>query len=279
MADTATTEPGTAAIEASIVYAVDTGEKLVNQTMPHGDMSRVLTGTYEHHPMTIRNGRPLRDQFDLDVNGFVFVDHETAVSDFLDPEQIATVYTAEIERLVAEQSGAGRVVMFDHTVRSGDDKQRKEQLLREPVKSAHNDYTEVSAPRRVSEILPDEADELLKHRFAVIQVWRAIRNPIESDPLTICDSRSFDPSDLLRAERRYPHRVGETYRLSYNARHEWYYFPRMTRNEALVFKVYDSDESLTGRMTPHTSFTDPTSPPNAPPRESIEARAFAFFED
>jgi hypothetical protein len=279
MSETATIAGDSDAIEADIVYAVDTGETLINQTMPHGDMSRVLTGTYEHHAMKIRNGRPLRDGFSLDVNGFVFVDHDTAVTDFLDPKQIETVYTAEIERLIAEQSGASRVVMFDHTLRSGDDKQRKEQLLREPVKSAHNDYTEVSAPRRVSEILPDEADELLKHRFAVIQVWRAIRNPIEADPLCICDSRSFDHSDLLRAERRYPHRVGETYRMSYNPRHEWYYFPRMTRDEALVFKVYDSDESLTGRMTPHTSFTDPTSPQNAPARESIEARAFAFFLD
>jgi hypothetical protein len=277
MTDLATSANET--IEADIVYAVDTGETLVNQTMPHGDMSRVVTGTYSFHRMPIHNGRQVRDRLALDVTGFVLVDQPTAVTDFQDPAQIQGVYYPEMERLIAEQSGAARVVLFDHTLRSGDDAVRKEKLMREPVRSAHNDYTEVSAPRRIREIMPDEAEELLQKRYAVIQVWRAIRKPIEADPLTICDARSFDIKDLLRAERRYPHRVGETYRLAYNPSHEWYYFPKMTRDEALVFKVYDSDESLPARMTPHTSFTDPTVPDDAPARESIEARAFAFFDD
>ena len=122
--------------------------------------------------------------------------------------------------------------------------------MREPVRAAHNDYTEVSAPRRVREILPDEAEALLSRRFAIVQVWRAIRNPIEADPLTMCDARSFEMGDFLTAERRYPERVGETYRMTYNPAHEWYYFPRMHRDEALVFKVYDSETRHPGRFTP-----------------------------
>ena len=46
--------------------------------------------------------------------------------------------------------------------------------------------------------------------------------------------------DLIAAERRYPDRVGETYQIAYNPEHEWYYFPMMLRDEAIVFKVYDS---------------------------------------
>jgi hypothetical protein len=71
--------------------------------------------------------------------------------------------------------------------------------------------------------------------------------------------------------------VGETYQLRYNAGHRWYYFPQMRRDEALVFKVYESEQDGRARFTPHTSFIDPTSPANAPPRQSIEARTFAFF--
>src|SRR5207249_3812407 len=82
---------------------------------------------------------------------------------------------------------------------------------------------------------------------------------------------------FLVAERRYPHRVGQTYRLKYNSNHRWFYFPEMRRDEALVFKVYDSEKDGRARFTPHTSFEDPASPPNAPPRQSIEVRAFAFF--
>ena len=276
MSDTAVQDADS--IEANIVYAVDTGEKLVNQTMPAGDMSRVVTGTYESHPMTIRNGRRAGTDLALDRNGFVLAEHKTRVPDFYEPENITSVYYPEVEKLVMEQTGASRVVIFDHTVRSGDDTTRKEKLVREPVHAAHNDYTETSGPRRVREILPDEAEGLLSKRFAIIQVWRAIRNPIEADPLTMCDARTYAMEDFLVSERRYPDRVGETYRMQHSASHEWYYFPHMHRDEALVFKVYDSDTGR-ARFTPHTSFEDPTSPPDAGARESIEVRTFAFFDD
>jgi hypothetical protein len=83
--------------------------------------------------------------------------------------------------------------------------------------------------------------------------------------------------DLLVSERRYPQRVGQTYRLKHNAAHRWFYFPRMRRDEAIVFKVYDSANDGRARFTPHTSFDDPSTPPGAPARQSIEVRAFVFF--
>jgi len=118
---------------------------------------------------------------------------------------------------------------------------------------------------------------LLARRFAIIQVWRAINQPIRANPLAIADAKSVEMEDFLLAERRYPHRVGQTYRLKYSPNHRWFYFPEMRRDEALVFKVYDSDKDGRARFTPYTSFDDPTSPTNAPPRQSIEVRAFAFF--
>lgn len=108
-------------------------------------------------------------------------------------------------------------------------------------------------------------------------MWRAIDGPIQSHPLALADARSVSSDDLLPAERRYPNRVGETYQLKYNAAHRWFYFPHMRREEALVFKVYDSERDGRARFTPHTSFDDPTSPTDAPPRQSIEARTLAFF--
>ena len=110
-----------------------------------------------------------------------------------------------------------------------------------------------------------------------VQVWRAIRNPIESDPLGICDARSLAEQDLVISERRYPNRIGQTYQIAYNPNHEWYYFPRMARDEAMVFKVFDSATDGRARFTAHSAFADPTSPQNAAPRESIEMRTIAFF--
>lgn len=266
------------AITASLTYAVDTGEKPVNETFGPGNIQRRTTGAKEQQPVRIRNGRPLIGAFTLDKNGFAFVEHRTAVEDFFDTNQLKSVYYPEIERLVRSVSGAARVVVFDHTLRSGDEAEREARLVREPVLSVHNDYTEWSGPQRVREALPDEAERLLARRFAIIQVWRAINRPIQSNPLAIADARSLARDDLIAAERRYPHRVGETYQVRYNPAHQWFYFPQMQRDEALVFKVYDSERDGRARFTAHTSFVDPTTPPDAPPRQSIEVRTFAFFD-
>jgi len=265
-------------VPADIPYVVNTGEKLVNETFGPNNIRRRRTGTQELRRVDIHNGRLHPGRFSLDGTGFVLVEHQTAVADFFDQGQIKSVYYPEVERLIGETSGASRVVIFDHTLRSGDEGEREARLIREPVLSAHNDYTEWSGPQRVREILPYESEALLKQRFAIIQVWRAINQPIEANPLAVADAGSVDMADFLVAERRYPNRVGQTYRLMYNPRHRWFYFPRMRRDEALVFKVYDSEQDGRARFTPHTAFDDPTSPPGAPPRQSIEVRAFAFFD-
>jgi hypothetical protein len=266
-----------AEITADLSYTIDTGIKPVNETFGPGNIRRRVSGSFEQRPVRIRDGRPLAGTFQLDTHGFEFVGHRSAVRDFFDAAELKSVYYRELEQLVAEVSGAARVVVFDHTLRSGDEAEREARQVREPVLSVHNDYTEWSGPQRVREALPDEAEALLAKRFAIIQVWRAIAMPIESNPLAIADARSIEPRDLIATERRYPHRVGETYRLAYNPRHQWYYFPKMRRDEALVFKVYDSEKDGRARFTAHTSFVDPATPPGAPPRQSIEARTLAFF--
>jgi len=262
-------------MQAGIPYTVDTGETLVNETFGPNNIRRRTSGAQEIQPVEVSNGRGR--SFSLDGNGFLFVEHKTAVKDFFDPAELERVYYPEVAALIQKVSGARRVHVFDHTLRSGNEGEREAKLIREPVLSAHNDYTEWSGPQRVREIMGDEATALLERRFAIIQVWRAINEPIQSNPLAIADARTVSEEDLMIAERRYPHRVGQTYRLKFSPRHRWFYFSRMRRDEALVFKVYDSAKDGRARFTPHTSFEDPTTPAGAPPRQSIEARALAFF--
>jgi len=145
------------------------------------------------------------------------------------------------------------------------------------VRRVHNDYTEWSGPRRVRTFLPQEADELLRRRFAVIQVWRPIRHPVETWPLAIADAQSISQENLVVTERRYPDRIGQTYAITYNPAHRWYWFPQMRPDEALVFKTYESQKAGRARWTAHTAFEDPSTPPHARPRESIEIRTLAFF--
>ena len=273
----ATSNRAATEVIAAIPYTLDTGEKLVNETFGPNNIHRRRIGTLDMQPMTIRNGRPLAGEFSLDRDGFQFVEHRTAVADFFDKPRLELAYFPEVAQLIKKISGATRVVVFDYTLRSGDETEREAKLVREPVLSAHNDYTEWSGPQRVRDLLPDEAEELLARRIAIIQVWRAINQPIQSNPLAIADARSVAFEDLMVAERRYPNRVGQTYRLRYSPAHRWFYFPQMRRDEALVFKVFDSAQDGRARFTAHTSFDDPGAPPGAPPRQSIEARALAFF--
>ncbi len=275
MANAANKGPDT--VEAAVTYVVNTGKKPVTYISPPGVPSK-RDAEYENRLVPIRNARKLPDTLTLEREGFLLAEHETTVRDFFDPEERTAVYDRETEEIVRKFTGASRVHVFDHTIRVSSEKDHSEKGLRQPVLVTHNDYTEKSGPQRVRDLLPpDEAEDLLKRRFAIVQVWRPVRAPIQQMPLAICDAQSLGPGDLVAADLQYQDRVGEIYQVAYNPGHRWFYYPEMRRNEALVFKCYDSATDSRARFTAHTAFNDPTSPPDAAPRESIETRTLAFF--
>ena len=265
-------------LEATLSYFVDTDTMPVTLVgTPGGSDRRVGGGASEQRRVTLRNGRLEARNFVLERNGFRFVDHDTNVVDFFDDDEVRRVYYPEMQALVKAETGAARVEVFDHTLRTADDELRETRKIRAVVRRVHNDYTEWSGPQRVRTFLPQEADELLRRRFAVIQVWRPIRHPVETWPLAIADAQSISPENLVVTERRYPDRIGQTYAITYDPGHRWYWFPQMRPDEALVFKTYESEKTGRARWTAHTAFEDPTTPPDARPRESIEIRTLAFF--
>jgi hypothetical protein len=272
-------KPATETISALFNYVVETGAPAVRYIDWPEMEHNAVPPQYRQYEMPVRNGRPLRHTFKLDVHGFVFADDETKVKDFTDEAERDRVYDPEVQALVRRHSGASEVIVFDHTLRVSDEAGQKAVGARPTVKGVHNDYTERSAPRRLREIVGDaEAERRLAKRWAIIQVWRPIRGTVLIDPLGICDGRSIPRKGFILVERRYRYRTGEVYHIAHDPAHEWFYFPKMTRNEALVFKVYDSDESQPSRFTAHSAFDDPDTPANAPARESIETRTFAFFD-
>jgi hypothetical protein len=277
MTDTAVMERAQTFVEGELNYIVGEGPSIRYIDWPEEAHNERLP-EYRVHRVRIENGRLAAEPFELQKHGFVFVKQPTAVKNFFDEAEVEHVYYPEVESLIRKESGARRVVVFDHTVRTTDPSHHAERWIRSTVKSVHNDYTERSAPRRVRDFLsPEDADAVLRRRFAIIQVWRGIQPVVESDPLAVCDGRTIPERGFIRNERRYRDRTGETYHIAFDPAHKWVYFPRMTIDEAIVFKVFDSDASAGVRFTAHTSFADPTSPPNAAPRESIEMRAFAFY--
>jgi hypothetical protein len=265
-------------IEAPVQYLADLSVKPVTYNPPHGTGLPRRVGNYRDFTVRIHDARPIARDLSLDRQAFILTHHDTAVHDFYDKDEVRTTYEPEIEALIKRETGAAKVVVFAHTVRTAD--RAVERGLRTPVRSVHCDYTEKSGPQRVRDLLPaDEAEMRLGKRFAEFNVWRNIaHDPVEMTPLGLVDSESLAPRDLAVCDLVYADRTGEIYQGVYNADHRWYYFPKMTRDEAILIKCYDSTKDGRARFSLHSAFDDPTSPANPKPRQSIEARALAFFD-
>ncbi len=264
--------------QAELGYLVPSNKKPVYFASQAGVDARLdIAAKIVAHRVTISDARERTPTPTLDQEGFVLVNHTSSVTDFYDDTQIRDIYEHEVATLVREITGASRVVVFDHTRRSDATAIRGTRNTREPSAVVHNDYTDASAAKRLREILPSEADQQLQHRFAIVNVWRAIGGPVLTTPLALCDATSIRDADLIATERRAKDRVGELQLVKWNPEHRWFWFSAMTKSEAALFKTFDSAADGRARRSIHTAFSNPTAPANAAPRESIETRTFVFF--
>jgi hypothetical protein len=235
------------------------------------------TGRPEAHSVTIHDGRAITDELSLDRQGFVLLKHKTAVADYYNENQIASVCYPEAERVIKEATGATRVFVFDHIVRNEAMAAIKGSGVKQPAGRMHNDYTAWSAPQRVRDLMGDDAERLLGHRYAIINLWRPIRGPLLRSPLALCDAQSLDAENLIASDLLYPDREGEIYAITYNPTQRYYYFPKMEADEVILIRCFDSAREGAARFSAHGAFDDPQTPLDAPPRESIEVRTLVFF--
>ena len=264
-------------IEATLNYIVNNGEKLFTETGGAGrPRPRAAAGRSIRGRWSSTTAGSHGSEFELERDGFRFVRHDTKVADFFDEDEVRRVYYPEMEALVKAESGAARVVVFDHTLRTADDEMRAERKIREVVPRAHNDYTEWSGPQRVRDILPEEADDLLG----------------AASPSSRCGGRSAIRSRASRsrsATRAASRSTISSSRSGAIPTASARPMPSPTiRNTVVLVPAHaarggDRVQGLRSlkdgraRWTAHTAFDDPTSPPNARPRESIEIRTLAFF--
>lgn len=227
-------------------------------------------------PVPVINARPVADRLSLDRQGIELWAHGTRVSDFYNDGEVEAVYYPEVEQLLKSVTGARRVVVFDHTRRS--DGGAAKDSDREAVRYVHNDYTDTSGRERVRTLLGREGlDHLKTGRIAQVNVWRPIRGPVVRAPLGVIDAASVASEDLIATDQIYPDRVGEIFHVAWSVGHRWLYVPRMTRDEVLLIKGWDSATDGRARFTPHAAFDDPETPADAPARESIEVRTLLVF--
>lgn len=240
-------------------------------------------GRLQAHTVPVHDARARPAAPSLDAEGFMCCPHRSALADLWDEDALRGAHYAEVERLLRALTGARHVVVFDHTLRRRppgrpplDGSGGSFAAVRTPVGRVHVDYTPVSGPARARQVLGDAPPG----PFAILGVWRPTRRePLLDAPLALADARSVCGADLVTNELVYPDRRGQTFAAMHSAGHRWFYVPRMARDEVVVFKHWDSRRAVgeAGGVVPHTAFDDPTAPPDAPPRESLELRALALF--
>ena len=104
-------------VEGVLNYLAPMADKPMNLAYdPPPGVAR-STGGPEPHRMSIYDARPIAARLSLDDVGLAVVEHRTAVKDLCDEDELRRVYYPEAERLIAEATGANRVLVFDHTIR------------------------------------------------------------------------------------------------------------------------------------------------------------------
>jgi hypothetical protein len=270
-------------VEANLTYFVASADGAVPymwvETPPAGDVKQNYTNA--PHPVVIHDIRGNESAYTLDTHAFAALTNvpPSAETEFQDDASIKANYYPEVEQLLLSHvPDARKIIIFDHTIRRS-----HPGVSRVPVLRVHIDQTGPAALERVRLHAgsPEEAQELLKGRVRIINVWRPLNGPVVATPLAVADSSTVRDEDVVPVEHRYPHRTGYTASVLHREEQQWYYLSGMTNDERLLLECFDSEGSkpgsgVKGGRAPHSAFVDPRTPVGAPGRESIEVRCLVF---
>ncbi|NNL84918.1 MAG: hypothetical protein HKP27_04655 [Myxococcales bacterium] len=228
----------------------------------------------------------------LETSGFQVFDAPTAVTDWFDTQQVMRIYHEECKALARSLLGATHTFTWDHLIREpekqtvcgGTDGSTHTTGPRAGggyIGAVHMDYTTHSTWHEYLHLHGVEEPKGAR-RVVALNFWRPICDVVEDHPLAVCDARTVEREKLQEvvvygygADNYSWHDIGiSTYSVKASERQRWYYFPRMTRDEVLVIKSYDS-QGVIGGTSPHASFEIPNAPPAAP-RRSVELRVLSY---
>ena len=236
-------------------------------------------------PVTIEDMRDRAGDFSLDREGFTVVSAPTSVTDFYDRAEVLRVYPGEAGELLRSLTGcAATAVLNTPVVRVSGRVGERPAGTTFTGDFVHADFSAAAAEYMLRRNLPPaEAEARLRNRYAVFNIWRAFSGPPQDVPLALCDTRTIAPADKQYCSITMRSATGElmsweniTY--LHSERHRWCYCSDMRRDEAYVFRGFDSD-SARGEQVPHSAFVNEGCPASAPPRASVEIRMFAFYQE
>jgi hypothetical protein len=227
--------------------------------------------------------------FSLDREGFTLVNAPSGVADFYDRGEVAATYAREVGALLRDLTGCTATAMLNNPVLRVSDGAGSARPQRPPGATftgdfAHADFSAAAARQLLRQAVPpSEVPLRLASRYSVFTVWRTFSGPPQDVPLALCDARSVSPG----RDKQYCSITAKTAggvtasweNIAYfhSVEHSWWCCQDMTRDEAYVFRSFDSDPAR-AEQVPHSTFVNEACPPGAPPRASIEIRMFAFYD-
>ncbi|KAL9609070.1 MAG: hypothetical protein Q9167_006135 [Letrouitia subvulpina] len=238
-------------VQATLNFTKDLGNKLTELYFyKTNDAKGIHELRNDAHEIAVTDGWDKVDSFSVDNEGFSHHNFETSYDQWEDEEATKAEFYPEVVDFLRDRT---------------------------PMMLVHCDYTAESGPVRVRQLLPEEAEDLLSRRVAFINVCKPVHRMAEERHLAMFDSTATKPDDFFKLHLRYRDRNGENYVMKHRNGQKWYYFPKMTPDEAILLNTYDSETDGRARFVSHSAFEYATSPKDAPMRESIEIWTIAFF--
>jgi len=242
-------------------------------------------------PTRVDDARPLqkgRNEAEfLDEYGFVLLEAPTAVRNWADSEHVSETYLPEVEAMIRERLYRGREMIImqpPRVMRRGAGTETPQygtgiHCDHDRTADSYQHNVEAFAGKEAAARLRARMDQDDVDRFVVLDFWRpTMDEPLRHMPLALCDPNSIDPEDMISTalEGIAPngaatHHIG----LKHNPGQRWYYYPDMTADEVLVFKLFElrkGEEPQRFRACLHCAAEDPSTPPDAKPRQSCEHR-------
>ena len=238
----------------------------------------------------INDGRRLQDgasseaEFFAD-NGFVLLKHPTSVEDW---DNVPAAFGQEIEEIIRTRLLPGKRLEIQQRLPP----MRRGRGTQNPQYAGgiHSDgplTAELYAANVGAFAGPEPQDWWLRRYrqddvagFMSIDFWRTtnMAGPLRHMPLALCAPNSLERDDILpmdfvgiAPEGRTSHHLA----LRFNPEQQWYFYPEMTVDEVLAFKLCEfskDDPHARPQNCFHTAFADPAAPADAEERQSCEHR-------
>ncbi|KAK9778647.1 hypothetical protein SCAR479_04669 [Seiridium cardinale] len=191
----------------------------------------------QYHQVMLTDISGHEKKFTLDIDGFEYVPgaYQGSTDNFDVPTYIESMST-----WLKEYLGGSEVFVFDYTMRHEQSRIQNLKGFSDVARRVHCDQTPRSSIGRIKLHMGSRADELLKGRCRMINIWRPLVPVVKTYPLAACSYKTTVPESLVAVDVVFPHFAEEAFEILPSAEARWYFRSDMTWRDVALLKVFDN---------------------------------------